>query len=147
MLDLNYVRENIETARRRLADRGFLLDVGTFQRLDGERKNVIYEVERLRQLRNTASEDIAKLLREKIDVTDKGEEMKEVYQQIKYKEEALRAVEEKLFQFAATIPNLPDPEVPVGATDEQNVEVRRVGDPPRFDFQPKAHWIFALHWE
>jgi len=140
MLDLNYVRENIETARRRLADRGFLLEVETFQRLDGARKNIIYEVERLRQLRNTASEDIAKLLREKIDVTDKRNEMKVVSQQIKDKEEALRAVEEKLFQFAATIPNLPDPEVPVGATDEQNVEVRRVGDPPRFDFPPKAHW-------
>ncbi|HYR42107.1 MAG TPA: serine--tRNA ligase [Terriglobia bacterium] len=140
MLDLNYLRENIETARRRLADRGFLLDVETFQRLDGERKNVIYEVERLRQLRNTASEDIAKLLREKVDVTDKRNEMKLVSQQIKDKEEALRAVEEKLFQFASTMPNLPDPEVPVGATDEQNVEVRRVGDPPRFDFQPRAHW-------
>src|SRR5260370_9930999 len=140
MLDLNYVRENIETARRRLADRGFLLDVGTFQRLDGERKNVIYEVERLRQLRNTASEDIAKLLREKVDLTDKRNEMKQVSQQIKDKEEALRAVEEKLFQFAATIPNLPDPEVPVGATDEQNVEIRRDGEPPKFDFQPKSHW-------
>jgi len=140
MLDLNYVRENIETARRRLADRGFLFDVETFQRLDGERKNVIHEVERLRQLRNTASEDIARLLREKVDVTDKRNEMKVVSQQIKEKEEALRAVEEKLFQFAGTIPNLPDPEVPVGATDEQNVEVRRVGDPPRFDFQPRAHW-------
>src|SRR2546428_6093681 len=140
MLDLNSLRENIATARRRLADRGFLLDVETFQRLDGERKNVIYEVERLRQLRNTASEDIAKLLREKIDVTAKRNEMKRVTKQLKDKEEAVRAVEEKLFQFAATIPNLPDPEVPVGATDEQNVEVRRVGDPPRFDFQAKAHW-------
>jgi seryl-tRNA synthetase len=140
MLDLNYLRENIETARRRLADRGFVLDVETFQRLDGERKNIIYEVERLRQLRNTASEDIAKLLKEKVDVTDKRNEMKTVSQQIKEKEEALRAVEEQLFQFAATMPNLPDPEIPIGPTDEQNVEVRRVGDPPKFDFQPKAHW-------
>ena len=140
MLDLNYLRENIETARRRLAGRGFLLDVETFQRLDGERKNIIYEVERLRQRRNSASEDIAKLLREKVDVTDKRNEMKLVSQQIKDKEDALRAVEEKLFQFAATIPNLPDPAVPVGPTDEQNVEVRRVGDPPHFDFPPKAHW-------
>jgi seryl-tRNA synthetase len=140
MLDLNYLRENIETARGRLAGRGFLLDVETFQRLDGERKNVIYEVERLRQLRNTASEDIAKLLREKVDITDKRNEMKVVSQQIKDREETLRAVEDKLFQFAATIPNLPDPEVPIGATDEQNVEVRRVGDPPRFAFPPIAHW-------
>ena len=140
MLDLNYLRENIETARQRLADRGFLLDVETFQRLDGERKSIIYEVERLRQRRNSASEDIAKLLREKVDVTDKRNEMKLVSQQIKDKEDTLRAVEGKLFQFAATIPNLPDPAVPVGPTDEQNVEVRRAGDPPRFDFPPKAHW-------
>jgi len=140
MLDLNYLRENIEPARRRLAGRGFLLDVETFQRLDGERKSIIYEVERLRQRRNSASEDIAKLLREKVDVTDKRNEMKLVSQQIKDKEEALRTVEGNLFQFAATIPNLPDPAVPVGPTDEQNVEVRRAGDPPRFDFPPKAHW-------
>jgi len=140
MLDLNYLRENIETARQRLAGRGFLLDVETFQRLDGERKSIIYEVERLRQRRNSASEDIAKLLREKVDVTDKRNEMKLVSQQIKDKEDALRTVEGNLFQFAATIPNLPDPAVPVGPTDEQNVEVRRAGDPPRFDFPPKAHW-------
>ena len=140
MLDLNYLRENIEPARQRLAGRGFLLDVETFQRLDGERKSIIYEVERLRQRRNSASEDIAKLLREKVDVTDKRNEMKLVSQQIKDKEDALRTVEGNLFQFAATIPNLPDPAVPVGPTDEQNVEVRRAGDPPRFDFPPKAHW-------
>src|SRR5436189_479007 len=140
MLDLNYLRENIETARRRLAGRGFLLDVETFQRLDGERKNIIYEVERLRQRRNSASEDIAKLLREKVDVTDKRNEMKLVPQQIKDKEDALRAVEEKLFQFAAAIPNLPDPTVPVGPTDVQNVEVRSMGDQPHFDFAPKVHF-------
>src|SRR5262249_237675 len=140
MLDLNYLRENIETARQRLAGRGFLLGVETFQRLDGERKIVIQEVERLRQLRNSASEEIAKLLREKVDVTANRNQMKLVSQQTKEKEETLRVVEEKLFQFASTIPNLPDPAVPVGATDEQNVEVRRVGDPPRFDFPAKAHW-------
>ena len=123
MLDLNYLRENIDTARRRLGDRGFVLDVETFQRLDGERKNIIYEVERLRQLSNTASKDIAKLLKEKVDVTDKRNEMKVVSQQIKEKEDALRAVEEKLFQFAATIPNLPDPEIPVGPLPDRPMEI------------------------
>ena len=140
MLDLNYLRENIETARDRLADRGFSLDVDLFQRLDGERKTLIYDVERLRQVRNSASEEIANLVRQKADVTDKRNEMKLVSQQIKEKEEALRVIEEEVFQFASTIPNLADPDVPKGATDEQNVEVRRVGDPPHFDFQPKAHW-------
>ena len=140
MLDLAYLRENTETARERLAHRGYSLDVQTFQNLDGERKQLIQEVERLRQLRNTASEDIARLVREKADVTGKRNEMKAVSQRIKDLEESLRVVEEKIFQFASIIPNLPDPAVPIGLTDEQNVEVRRIGEPTRFDFQPKAHW-------
>jgi seryl-tRNA synthetase len=140
MLDLAYLRENTETARDRLASRGFLLDVETFQRLDGERKTIILDVERLRQLSKKGSEEVARLGREKADVTEKRNEMKALSQQIKDLEESLRAVEEKLFSFASTIPNMPDPDVPVGLTDEQNVEVRRMGEVPRFDFEPKAHW-------
>ncbi|HYR89000.1 MAG TPA: serine--tRNA ligase [Terriglobia bacterium] len=140
MLDLAYLRENIQTARERLAHRGFSLDVETFQRLDGERKRLIQDVERLRQLRNTTSEEIGRLAREKVDVSEKKNEMKAVSQKIKDLEESLQKIEEDLFHFAATIPNLPDPTVPVGLTDEQNVEIRRVGEPPRFDFEPKAHW-------
>jgi seryl-tRNA synthetase len=140
MLDLAYLRENIEVARDRLATRGFLLDVETFQRLDGERKSHILDVERLRQLSKKGSEEVAKLAREKVDVTEKRNEMKAISQQIKEKEELLRAIEEKVFQFASTIPNLPDPSLPIGPTDEQNVEVRRVGQVPQFSFEPKAHW-------
>src|SRR5438552_13739032 len=140
MIDLVYVRDNLETARERLARRGFSLDVETFQKLDGERKQLILEVERFRQLRNAASEDIARLVREKVDVTEKRNAMKPVSQRIKEIEESLKTVEDHLFQFASTIPNLPDPSVPIGLTDEQNVEVRKVGEPPNFDFVPKAHW-------
>jgi seryl-tRNA synthetase len=140
MLDIGYLRENIETAKERLATRGFTLDVETFRRLDGERRQVIQELERLRQMRNTASEEIGKLVRQKVDVTAKRNEMKAVSDQIKTLEDSLRGIEENVFQFASTIPNLPDPEVPVGLTDEQNVEIRRVGEPPKFDFEPKAHW-------
>jgi seryl-tRNA synthetase len=116
------------------------LDVETFQRLDGERKKIILEVERLRQLSKKGSEEVAKLAREKADVTEKRNEMKAVSQEIKDKEEALRAVEDKVFQFVSTIPNLPDPAVPIGLTEDENVEVRRGGEVPRFDFEPKAHW-------
>jgi len=140
MLDINYLRENLETARERLAHRGFTLDVETFQRLDGERKHFIREAERLRQTRNTASEEIAKLLKDKVDVTVKRNEMKAVSQQIKEIEESLKTIEDQLFQFAAVIPNLADPSVPIGPTEEENVEIRRVGEPHRFDFAPKAHW-------
>src|ERR1700741_1500544 len=119
MLDLAHLRENLETARERLAHRGFSLDLQTFQKLDGERKQLILEVERLRQLRNTASEDIARLVREKVDVTEKRNEMKAVSQKIKDLEESLRSVEEQLFQFASAIPNFADPSVPVGLTEDQ----------------------------
>ena len=61
-------------------------------------------------------------------------------QKIKDIEESLKSVEEQIFQFASAIPNLADPSVPIGLTDEQNVEVRKVGEPARFDFEPKAHW-------
>ena len=140
MLDLGYLRENLEAARERLAQRGFALDVETFQRLDGERKRLIHEVEHLRQVRNAASEDIARLLREQVDVTDKRRLMKVASLRTKEIEDSLRTIEEKLFQFASVIPNLPDPSIPIGLTDKENVEVRRVGEPTRFDFTPKAHW-------
>src|SRR6266478_5623401 len=144
MLDLTYLRENIQTARERLGHRGFSLDVETFQRLDSERKSLIQEVERLRQTRNTTSEEIGRLAREKVDVTEKRNEMKVVSQRIKELEESLQRVEEQLYHFAAIIPNLPDPSVPIGPTDEQNVEVRRVGEPPRFDFKPKDHDYYLI---
>jgi seryl-tRNA synthetase len=140
MLDLALLRENLELTRDRLALRGFMLDVETFQRLDGERKQSILEVERLRQHRNAASEEIGRLRREKADTTEKQNEMKVVSQRIKELEDNLKTVEESLFQFAAVIPNLPDSSVPPGLTEEENVEVRRIGAPPRFDFEPKAHW-------
>jgi seryl-tRNA synthetase len=101
---------------------------------------LIQEAERLRQLRNGASEEIGRLMREKADASRQKEEMKIVSQQIKDLEESLRTVEEEVFQFATTVPNLADPSVPVGLTEDQNVEVRRVGVPAQFDFEPRAHW-------
>jgi seryl-tRNA synthetase len=140
MLDLAYVRENLESVRERLAHRGFSLDVETFQRLDRERKRLIQETDRLRQSRNQASDEIARLMKDKADVTALRNDMKAVSQRIKDLEEALKSVDDALFLFATVIPNLPDPTVPIGPTENENVEVRRSGQPPAFDFTPKAHW-------
>src|SRR6185436_20471841 len=140
MLDLAYLRDNLETARERLAHRGFSLDVETFQRLDSERKQFILEVERLRQSQNTASEEIVRRKKAKEDASAQLNEMKAVSQRAKEIEVSLRATEDALFQFATVIPNLPDPDVPVGPGEAENVEVRRVGEPRKFDFEPKAHW-------
>jgi seryl-tRNA synthetase len=140
MLDPTYLRDNLDTVKERLAHRGFKLDVETFQRLDSERKHLIQETERLRQLRNVTSEEIAKLVREKVDVTGKRNEMKAVSNQIKEFEESLKGVEDRLFEFATVIPNLADPDVPVGLTEDDNVEIRRSGEPRKFAFTPKPHW-------
>src|SRR5262245_28139682 len=140
MLDLAYLRENLEEARLRLSHRGFTLDVQTFERLDGERKTLILEADRLRQARNTASEEIAGLIRAKVDVTEKRNEMKAVSQRISELEKLLTPAEEELNRFIAGMPNLPDSDVPIGLTEDENVEIRRVGEVPKFDFEPKAHW-------
>jgi seryl-tRNA synthetase len=140
MLELAYLRENLDEARQRLSHRGFVLDVETFQRLDSERKNLIHEAERLRQERNTASDDIARLMKEKVHVDDKKNEVKAISAKIKDVEETLKRAEDALFRFASNVPNVCDPDVPIGLTEDENVEVRRVGEPPKFDFAPQAHW-------
>jgi seryl-tRNA synthetase len=140
MLDLAYLRDNLESVRDRLASRGFLLDLETFRRLDGERKQCIQEVEKLRQAQNTASEEIARRKRAKEDASGPLNEMKAVSQRVKEIEVSLRDAEAALLQFATVIPNLPDPAVPVGPGEAENVEVRRVGEPRKLDFEPKAHW-------
>lgn len=140
MLDLTYLRENLETARQRLALRGFKLDIETFERLDGERRKHILTAEKLQQTRNAASEEIGKLMKSGGDAAAKRAEMKAVSQQLGEAEEARRAAEENLQRFVAVIPNLPDASVPAGLTEEENVEVRRSGEPRNFDFAPRSHW-------
>ena len=140
MLDLTYLRENLETARARLALRGYVFDTETFQRLDGERKQYIQEVEGLKQKRNTGSAEIGKLKRQNIDTSTLQNEMTAISDQINSLALPLKTVEEQITAMAAVMPNLPDPSVPAGMTEAENVEVRRVGTIRQFDFEPKAHW-------
>jgi seryl-tRNA synthetase len=140
MLDIAYIRENLELARVRLSHRGYTLDVETFKRLDGERKSLIQEVESLRQQLKAGSTEIGKLKRDKADTSALQSKMTEVSEQIKTVEVPLREVEDKISEMAAVMPNLPDPSVPLGFTEAENVELRRVGEIPKFDFAPKAHW-------
>jgi len=140
MLDIAYLRENLELARVRLSHRGYTLDVETFKRLDSERKSLIQEVESLRQQLKAGSAEIGLLKREKTDTSNLQSEMTRISEQIKTIEAPLKTVEDKLSEMAAVMPNLPDPSVPLGFTEEENVEVRRVGEIPKFDFAPKAHW-------
>ena len=118
-------------------------DLATFKELDAQRREKIVETENLKQYRNGVSQEIAQLKRNKENADDKIAEMKEVGDKIKALDEELNEIEEKTTFIATRLPNLPHASVPVGADEDDNVEVRRWGTPRAFDFEPKAHYDIA----
>lgn len=140
MLDPKFIRSNPELVRQKLATKKEDMDLDRFLELDEKRRAYIAEVEKLKNRRNVVSEEIARLKKEKKDVTEIINEMKKVSDTIKEYDAKIREIEEQLEEVLLTIPNIPHDSVPVGDSEEQNVEVRRWGQPREFDFEPKAHW-------
>jgi seryl-tRNA synthetase len=140
MLDARLIKEKPDEVRRLLGGRGQHVDWDTLFKLDRERRAVMIKVEELRSERRTASEQIAKLKREKSPTESLVEEMKVVGDRIKVLEETLRESEEQFSGLLLGIPNLPHDSVPAGKDSSENVEVRRWGTPPAMAFQPKPHW-------
>ena len=142
MLDLNFVRGNLPLIERKLRDRGMNPDevLRDFSAVDARRREHITNMERLRATQNKASEEIARLKREKQDAVAQMVEMRRVREQVAELEKQAAVFEAQLQDILKTIPNLPHESVPVGHSAEDNVEVRRWGAPPQFDFAPKPHW-------
>jgi seryl-tRNA synthetase len=149
MLDLKYVVENREAVLAMLASRGTsLAGVQAFPglagidpwALDTERRALIQEVEELRHRQRVAGEEIARRGKAKQDASDLKAEMKGVADRIKAGDSRLEEVKAAIERFLLVVPNLPDASVPVGKDASDNVEVRRVGTPRAFDFEPKSHW-------
>jgi len=149
VLDLKFVVENRERVLALLEQRGqSLQQIQAWPGLAGvdpwaldvERRATIHEVEELRHRQRLAGEEIARRGRAKEDASELKAEMKAVADEIKKGDERLREIEEKIRQFLLIVPNLPDPSVPVGQDPSANLEVRRVGEPRKFDFTPQAHW-------
>ncbi len=165
MLDLGYVREHLDVIEKMARDRGVTLDLAAFRELDAERRQIITSIERLKAERNKASEEIARLgkivhggdkAKEQTKEHAAGHEetlaaamaerdallakMKTVSEEIKRGDERIGELDERLKLFLMTIPNIPHASVPVGTSAADNVEVRRWGAPPKFDFAPKPHW-------
>jgi len=139
MLDIKYIRENLEEAERRLATRGGDFYLGGFRELDDERRRLLFANEALKAERNRVSDEIGKV-KDKSQVQDQILGMRAVSQKIKEQDEELKQMDEKLQALLLTVPNLPDPTTPLGASENDNVEIRRWGDLPAFAFDPKAHW-------
>ena len=139
MLDLRWVAENRERLEAALRDRGQPLEDTRLWGLDAERRAALQKVEQLRHRQRLAGEEIARLGKNKEDASALKAEMKGVAEEIKSLEAQLQEVEDALRGVLLLLPNLPDASVPVGDASA-NSEVRRVGEPRRFDFPAKAHW-------
>jgi len=142
MLDLNFVRDHLALVEEKLRQRGTDAAevVKDFAAIDAERRQAITAVEALQARRNRASEEIAKLKKSGQDASAQINETKELREQIQESEKRAAEQEARLREILTAIPNLPHDSVPIGKSAEDNVEARRWGAPPKFDFKPKPHW-------
>src|SRR5271157_4602605 len=142
MLDLAFVRDHQDLIRKKLSDRGMNPEavLGDFYAIDLDRRSAITKAETLKAQRNKATEEIARLKKEKQDASALIEESKELREKIAEAEKVAEEADARLRSILTGIPNLPDDSVPIGKSADDNVEVRRWGAPPNFDFTPKPHW-------
>ncbi len=139
MLDMRLIRENPEAIERALVDRGGAELIRPLLALDAERRRLVRESEELKALRNKASEAIGAAKRRGEDAADEQARMREVGERIKALEAELKSVDGEMEGLLLQIPNVPDPSVPPGQTEDKNVEVRGWGRPREFAFAPKPH--------
>jgi seryl-tRNA synthetase len=140
MHDLNFFRTHLDEIQERLAGRGFELDIASFQELDRKRRAALPESEQLKASRNAASQEISKLRKQGIDTREQQAEVRSVGERVASLDEGAAKLEEEFRDLLARIPNLPHESVPAGKGPEDNVEVKKWGEPRKFDFPVKAHW-------
>ena len=140
MHDLNYFRDHLDVFAAMAEKRGTLLHLDAFRVLDAQRRELITATEALKAQRNKASEEIARRKKAKEDADSLIGEMKAVSERIKEADERIAQLNATQSELMLTIPNVPHASVPVGHSAEENVEVRRWGTPPKFDFVAKPHW-------
>jgi len=140
MLDLNFVRDNLELVKQKMRERGLPEILGDFEALDHERRRLLMEVEGRKARRNKVSDEIASLKKQKQDASSLIAEMKPLSHEIQKLDEQAKACDERLREVLRLVPNIPHASVPVGHSPADNQEVRRWGQPRQFDFEPQAHW-------
>ncbi len=143
MLDARFVRENVQVVRDALQKRGYEIALDDFLSLEEKRREVIREVEELRNRRNVVSDQIGTLKKSGGDATDLISEMKTVSERIKVLDEELKGVDVKVREFLLNLPNIPHESVPVGRDESDNTEIRQWGKPEEFVFEPLNHWDIA----
>ena len=140
MLDMKFVRDNLDEVRAMLKKRNNPLSLDNFSELEQRRRAILTETEQLKSQRNATSKKIGALKKAGEDTTEISAEVRKLGDKISALDAELRDVEANLRDLLLHIPNMPDKSVPVGVDDSQNPEIRRWGTPRTFDFEPKAHW-------
>jgi seryl-tRNA synthetase len=140
MLEAKYIREHLDEVRERLALRGQAVNLDGFVLIDGERRKTIQEWERLRSVQKKVSDEVSRKKKEGQDASELIEEMRKVSQELKGLDLIIEEKEKALQDFLLVVPNLPHASVPVGKDSSDNAEVRRWGEIPKFDFEPRPHW-------
>jgi seryl-tRNA synthetase len=140
MLEIKFVRQNLETVEKAMAARGHSTDLDAFKSCDEERRAVLLELEALRHQRNVVSDQIAEMKKAGENADDVVAQMREVSSKIKALEKSLAAAQQTLEQMLLGIPNIPHDSVPPGKDETDNPVIEVVGEQPEFDFEPRAHW-------
>ena len=140
MHDLAHFRSHFDEVAERLSTRTNPPNLDQFRELDSRRRAAISQTEELKRRRNEESAKIAQLKREGADTTELQRQVRAVGDQIASCDDQVKVLDEQFRELLAGIPNVPHESVPVGKDSEDNVEVRRIGEPRKFDFAPKAHW-------
>lgn len=144
MLDVKVLRGDLGRVEQALLKRGASLElIADFPALDAKRRDLIQETEQLKNRRNTVSQEVAKLKKTGGDAESLIVEMREVGDRIKEMDDELRELELQVDELGLAIPNIPHESVPVGSSEEDNVEIRRIGETPVFEFEAKAHYDIA----
>jgi seryl-tRNA synthetase len=138
--DLSFFRNNLDAIAKRLADRGFTLDVEAFRKLDAERRAALAESEQLKARRNAESQEIGKLKKAGQDTAELQQKVRDMADRMAALDQTAEAADNEFRERLAGVPNTPHESVPAGKGADDNVEVRRWGKPPEFSFAPKAHW-------
>jgi len=140
MLDIKILRQEPEKIKEALKKRNNDLDITPAIELDAKRREILSDVEEKKATQNAISKKVPQMKKAGEDTTEIFKEMKELSDKIKVLDDEVREIDAQLRDFMLRIPNIPNETVPVGADDSENVEVRRFGEPRKFDFEAKAHW-------
>ena len=140
MLDIKWVRENHEVVKNMLTSRNNSFDLDKFMELEKARREMLVKVETLKEKRNAGSKQVGIMKRNGEDANDLQNEIRNLGDEIKKLDDESNKIQEELNALALSIPNMPHQSVPLGKDENDNVEIRRWGEPRKFDFEPKPHW-------